>query len=307
MRPKSHLTLMALTTGLLLAGCSKVESDTATSTSDQPVAAEAVAPPEAARDSAAGTASPGLTTTAAPGVAFAYRYAFTLPARAISGIQQQHASACEKLGPTRCQITGMSYDQPREGEVAARLDLLLAPDIAQRFGSESIAAVEAAEGSLHDASISGEDAGGAIEQSQRQSAALKAELARIERRLIAKGLGEDERRELVRRADELRGQLRSEQVLREDKEASLATTPMRFAYASEGLFATGSDPFGKAAASSLGSLQAMLAFLLTFAGLALPWALLAGIVVLLIRFRAMKQRLARLSATPPAADPAVPQ
>jgi hypothetical protein len=104
----------------------------------------------------------------------------------------------------------------------------------------------------------------------------------------------------------MRGQLGSEQKLREDKEASLATTPMSFAYSSEGLFATGSDPFGKAADTSLGSIKALGAFVLTFAGLALPWLLLAALIVLLFRFRAMKQRLAQLSAPPPAADPVAP-
>lgn len=315
MRPRHPSAIALVSAGLLvLSGCSEQASDEASTSTrtdiDVPADAagksETARPPAAAvsRDAAGEAPAPGLTTTAAPGVAFAYRYAFTLPAKAISSVQQQHATACEKLGPTRCQITGMTYEQPREGEVAARLDLLLAPDIAQQFGSDGISAVEQAEGKLENASITGDDAGGAIEQSQRQSAGLKAELARIEKRLIAKGLADDERAALTQRAEDLRGQLRNEQTLREDKEASLATTPMSFAYASEGLFATGSDPFGKAAATSVGSLQAMLGVLLTFAGLALPWLLLVAIIVLLLRFRTMKQRLAQLSAPPPAADPA---
>ena len=62
--------------------------------------------------------------------------------------------------------------------------------------------------------------------------------------------------------------------------------------------------------TSLGSLQAMLAFVLTFAGLVLPWALLAGLIVLLIRNRAMKRNLTRLTAGSPApavaAEPTAP-
>jgi hypothetical protein len=318
MRPIHPSCLAFVSAGLLLvAGCSQASDEAASEEAAAemtPSAADmkAAPPADATRGSdieaaAPEAESPGLTTSAAPGVAFAYHYAFTLPAKAISSVQQQHATACEKLGPTRCQITGMNYEQPREGEVSARLDLLLAPDIAQQFGSDSVAAVEQAEGRLDQASVNGENAGGAIEQSKRQSAALRAELARLEKRLIAKGLGQDERAELLRRAEELRGQLRSEQVLRKDKEASLATTPMSFAYNSEGLFAAGNDPFGKAAENSLGSVKALLSFLLTFAGLALPWLLLAALIVLLLRFRTMKQRLAQLSAAPPTADPAAPQ
>lgn len=320
-KPPSYLALVA--TGMLLvAGCSRESSEgsapagreeTAESveTADRAASADPVAPsaPPATvtRPDAAvrGNDGPGITIDAAPGVAFLYRYAFTIPAKAISSVQQQHAAACERLGPTRCQITGMNYSQPREGEVAARLDLLLAPDIARQFGGDSIAIVEQAEGKLEDAQVNGEDAGGAIERSQQQSAGLRAELARVEKRLIAKGLEADERAALVRRTEELRVQLRGEQQLREGKEASLATTPMSFAYSSEGLFA-GSDPFGKAAENSFGSIMALGAFLLTFAGLALPWLLLVALIVLLFRFRTMKQRLAQLSATPPAADPTAP-
>lgn len=340
MRPRNPLPLAVISASLLLvAGCSKSE-DAATSepteaTAQNEAARDAAAVPEiTSRDGAAGqaatssapdkemvappvsstryvspdeAAAPGLTTGAAPGVAFAYRYAFTLPAKAISSVQQQHATACERLGPTKCQITGMSYEQPREGEVAARLDLLLAPDIAQQFGSDSIGLVEQAEGKLENASINGDDAGSVIEQSQRQSAALKAELARIEKRLIAKGISDEERSELTRRAEEMRSQLGNEEKLRQDKEASLATTPMSFAYSSEGLFAAGGDPFGKAADTSLGSIKALGAFVLTFAGLALPWLLLVALIVMLVRFRAMKQRLTALSATSPTADPAASQ
>jgi hypothetical protein len=247
---------------------------------------------------------PDIGQDVAPGVAFSYRYAVTLPAKAIAGVQQQHAAACERLGPTRCQVTGMSYDQPDKGEVSARLDLMLAPEIAHSFGSDAIAAVEKADGSIDDASLDGDNAGGAIEDSQRHSTALKAQLGRIEKRLTTPGISKEEKAQLTQRAAELRDQLGDEVQTREDKEASLATTPMSFAYTSEGVFGS-SDPFGKAAANSFGSMQALFAFVLTAAGLLLPWLLLGALVVLLLRFRAMKQRLAR--ATGSAAESTPPQ
>jgi hypothetical protein len=296
---------------LLVAGCSK-SSDRAPDAGSEAADVTPQPAPPASRHAAAADAAgasaetevPDIGQAAAPGVAFTYRYAFTLPAKAIAGVQQQHAAACERLGPTRCQVTGMSYDQPRKGEVSARLDLLLAPEVAHSFGSDAIASVEKADGSVDTASLQGDDAGGAIEQSQRRSDALRAQLARLEKRLATPGLSSEEKTELSRRASELRSQLGSEVEVRQQKEASLATTPMSFAYSSEGLFST-SNPFGQAASSSLGSMQAMAAFLLTAAGLLLPWLLLGALVVLLIRFRAMKQRLAR--ATGGAADSAPPQ
>ena len=300
-----HLVLASAAL-LLVAGCSKHPSEEAaseaTEATENVAAVDSSVASEARRDEAR---IPDIGQAVAPGVAFTYRYAFTLPVKAIAGVQQQHAAACERLGAKRCQVVGMSYDQPEEGKVSAHLDLMLAPEIAHGFGSEAIAAVEKADGSIGRASVAGDDAGGAIAQSQRRSGALEAQLGRIEARLKAPGTSKQERRQLAQRAEELRSQLGEEQRGRQDSEASLATTPMSLTYASEGLFSATSDPFGKAAVSSFGSLQGFLAFLLTAAGLLLPWLLLGALVVLLFRFRAMKQRLAE--ATGGAADPTPPQ
>jgi hypothetical protein len=309
-RHPSHLVLASAAL-LFVAGCSKSAdsaSSAADSSSEAAGAASDAAPAAASRVAADAASSrdgeaPDIGQDVAPGVAFSYRYAFTLPAKAIAGVQQEHAAACERLGPTRCQVTGMSYDQPKKGEVSARLDLMLAPEITHGFGSDALASVEKADGSVDNASLNGDNAGGAIEESQRHSMALKAQLGRIEKRLTMPGIGKEEKTQLAQRADELRQQLGSEQQTRQDKEASLAMTPMSFTYASEGVFGS-SDPFGKAASASFGSMSAMLSFLLTAAGLLLPWLLLGALVVLLIRFRTMKQRLAR--ATGSAVDSAPP-
>ena len=315
---------MALSASLILvSGCSKAPDDTsappresavatdASGTSAQTNAAhEMVADPAAKaapQAAAADESTPGIDSDVAPGVAFAYRYAFTLPANAISDVQRQHSDACRKLGPSQCRVTGMSYEQPREGEVTARLDFLLAPDVAPQFGSEAVGLVEKAEGSLAQATVNGENAGAQIELSQHNSAGLQAELTRLQARLKAPGLAADERTELNQRIDALNQQLGGEKQLRQQKEASIATTPVSFAYNSQGLFNTGSNPFGTAAKASWGSMSTMLAFVMTMAGVALPWLLLAALIAMLIRMRAMKQNVVRLTAAAPpavAADPA---
>lgn len=316
------LALLLSTSLVLVSGCSKNPDDAPAPTAAQEEAATAGSSAVDAKTSAdrmdpvavpvpapaTGEKAPGISSEVAPGVAFAYRYAFTLPAKAISDTQRQHSDACAKLGPSRCRVTGMNYEQPREGVVNASLDFLLAPDIAQQFGSDAVGLVEKAEGSLANATVNGENAGAAIAMSQQTSANLTGELTRLEARLKAPGLSSDERAELTQRIDAMRTELTGQKDLRRQKEASIATTPVSFAYGSEGLFNTGSNPFGNAANTSLSSMQYMLAFVLTFAGLVLPWALLAALVVMLIRMRTMKQNLSKLTAGSPAsaaaADPA---
>ena len=320
MRSSTTKLALLLSTSLVLAsGCSKnpdqasapaAATEAADSSAGTTASREVGVDPAAKVAPAAATAdekSPGIAGDVAPGVAFAYRYAFTLPAKAISDIQRQHSDACRKLGPTQCRVTGMSYEQPKEGEVTARLDFLLAPDIAQQFGSDAVGLVEKADGSLAQATVSGENAGAEIALSQHTSAGLQAELARLEARLRAPGLSPDERGELNQRIDVLHQQLGGEKQLRQQKEAAIATTPVSFEYSNTGLFNAGGNPFGTAAAASLGSMSKMLAFVATLVGILLPWALLVGLIALLIRQRAMKQKLTQLTADAPpavAADPA---
>ena len=253
-----------LTAALALSACAKKADESASATADS------------AADNKAG---PAISAAVAPGVAFAYNYAFTLSGKAISKVQQQHAAACQTLGPSRCRITGMNYEQPNDNEVSAWLDFLLAPDVAASFGNDAIAAVEKAEGKLDNASVHGENAGDTIKLSQSDSAAIEAELARIEARLAAKGLTAAERAELQQQAGSLREQLRGKASDRAAAEASIATTPVSFAYASESVLA-GKGTFGKAAGASWSSAQGLLSLLLLVGGIALPWLGIAGLLVL---------------------------
>lgn len=284
MRPTKTLMLALSSAALLMAGCSEQKDH---------------APPaDSAAEAASDPAAPPLGGVVAPGVAFTYRYAFSLPEGAISRVQSEHAAACEKLGTARCRVTGMDYRQDNGGTISARLDFLLAPDLANRFGRDSAQLVEEAEGRVADADISGENAGGAIELSQQNSASLQAELARIEARLRAKGLSADEREGLIRQAAAMRDELRGESRLRMDKERAIATTPMSFSYASEELLSGSGDPLGTAAKASWGSMTTMVSVVLTLAGLVAPWALLAALVWLAWRGLRARKAAPAVDATP---------
>lgn len=270
-------TLLAST--FLAVGCSRNESSVPTRSESMDVAEER----SVAAGAPAAVRVPGISPAAAPGVAFSYRYAFVLPDTAITGVQEAHAAACEKLGPTQCRITGMRYSLVDEDRVRASLEFKLAPALARQFGKDGIAAVEKAEGKLVDAAIEGEDVGTRIDDSQGRSAGLRAELARIEARLASGGLGDAERTELQQQADRIRQQLAGEQAMRTEGEARLANTPMRFDYSGSAGFTLGGDPLGDAAHSGWTSLVTMVSFVLLALGVLLPWAALAGLVVWLVR------------------------
>lgn len=277
------LALTALVSTLLLTACGEKKSE------------EAAAAPQAAEAAAQDAAGPGIDRSVAPGVAFQFDYSFTLPAKAITGIQREHAAACARLGVDRCRVTGMAYEQPREGEVEARLDFLLAPDIAQAFAADGISAVEKAEGKLDSARVNGENAGDAIKLSQQDSAGVEAEIKRIEQRLAGPGLTKGERIELQQQVAGLQEQLRGNAQDRRTKEASIASTPVSFAYASEGLIG-GSGTFGKAASASWSSAQSALSFVMLVLGIALPWVGIAALAVL--AWRALRRRKSPVEPVP---------
>lgn len=222
---------------------------------------------------------PAISVSAAPGVAFSYRYAFVLPDASISAVQEEHAAACEKLSVARCRITGMRYTLVDEDEVRAALEFKLDPALARQFGKEGITAVTRADGKLVDAAIEGTDVGTQIAQSQQRSSGNIDEITRIERQLAAPGLGDAERTALRGQIERLRAQQAQERQSRADGQEMLANTPMTFSYSGNEGFALGDNSIGEAWDTSKTSFAAMVSFILLAIGTLLPWAAVAGLIV----------------------------
>ena len=184
---------------------------------------------------------PGVDVTAAPGVAFDYRYAFRLPGNRISQVQEAHAQACEKLGIERCRITGMRYRLVNQKDVEAMLALRLDPKIARQFGKDSTETVKKSDGMLVDQEITGEDVGTRIAGASKSEAELRDELRKVEAELarpvpmvrgnVAPQAAVD-RQSLLDRAQEIRQQLRELGNRKDADKEALAGTPMVFNYGS---------------------------------------------------------------------------
>ena len=225
------------------------------------------------------TAAPGITPTAAPGVAFNYKYAFRLPAERIGAVQEEHAQACEKLGLAQCRITGMVFRRTSDANVEAQLDFKLDPALARAFGKQGIEAVTHADGLLAEEEINGEDAGGAIATANRDTAQQSDALKRTEAQLARSSLPSAERVQLQEQAQQAREAIHASETVRAEKEASLATTPMSFSYTAgdmaPGIHRSLSDGLDNV----VGAFEWMLLASITLA----PWALLALLVWGVIR------------------------
>lgn len=273
---RKSISLVAL---LLASGCGGADQqqDSARETKSYDVAAE---PPPAPGS------GPAVAPTAAPGIAFNYRYAFRLPGQKIASVQEQHAQACERLGLARCRIAGMRYRLVNERDVEAMLAFKLDPAIARQFGKAGIETVANNEGMLIDSEISGEDAGAAIAAANRSEAQLSDDLERVEAQLGRSGLAAAERDRLQAEAQQLRQTIRSNRDVRDEQRESLATTPVVFEYGSGDLvpgFDTHS-PVRQALETAGDNLIGGAAFLFVALATLLPWAALLLLLWWLMRW-----------------------
>lgn len=221
--------------------------------------------------------APGVNVTAAPGVAFNYAYVFRLPAQNIKDAQEAHASACEKLGPQHCRITGMLYRLIGENNIIGGIQFKLDPTLARSFGKQGIDAIVKANGKLVDAEITGADAGAAIKALDAQRQQAESEMQRFDQQLARSDLKPAERSELQRQRAALTTQLQGVKTETADQQESLATTPVSLRYESGAAVRgfDGSAPITSAGNVFLDSAQVTLGVMLTvLAALAPPGAIL---------------------------------
>jgi hypothetical protein len=273
-------------TAALLAACSKQD------TGEEAHRPAAMQP--AAMDVAREEPAPGVDVTAAPGVAFDYRYAFRLPGNRISQVQEAHAQACEKLGIERCRITGMRYRLVNQKDVEAMLALRLDPKIARQFGKDASETVKKSDGMLVDQEITGEDVGTRIAGAAKSEAELRDELRRVEAELarpvpmvrgnVAPQAAVD-RQSLLDRAQEIRQQLRELGNRKDADKEALAGTPMVFNYGS-GSVVPGFDvrsPLKDALQQAWNNFVAGIAAILVILISIIPWLLAGAAAVWLFR------------------------
>jgi hypothetical protein len=271
-------TWMVLPLLLGAAACSKQAQDQVQT--DNAVAESSMTRPTSDR---AGDQPPAIDPSVAPGVAFDFRYAFSLPEKQIALVQEGHASLCSRLGVTRCRVTGLNFEKTRDGEVKASTTFLLDPALALSFAKDATALVERSDGKLATSQVTGENAGKAIVANDKSADGIKAELAKIDTQLRIPGLSRSARGELVTRSAELRDQLRTLASERSEKVESLATTPVAFDY-EVGAGGFGFEtPLRQGLSASASSFSALLAFIALTLGLAGPWLLLGGAAWWVIR------------------------
>ena len=131
----------------LLAGCSKADRS-AFAPQAKPDAASAV------DDKAPDGRQP--IAISLPRIAYRYELGFRIAGRDMASLQQRHADACVRLGPTQCQIIGMNQESGA-GTGGGELDLAVAAPRARSFTAELGRLAGDSGGEQVSSSLAGED------------------------------------------------------------------------------------------------------------------------------------------------------
>lgn len=280
---------------LALTACSKADDSASRDDSADSSAPKAGAP----------TGPANLGRHDAPGVAFDYLYHFAVPKASIAAVQEEHVRACEQLGVGSCRIIGMKYDADEDDRVAASLSLRIAPDLARTFAHDAISAVEKSKGKLVNAAVNGEDANAKLDETRARLEQIAAHRKVLEGQLARDGLKTEERESLRRELAGLDDEGVTRKLDRVKTEASVATTPMTFDYASAEGFALGGNPLDAAAHASWRGTSTIIWLVTIALATVLPWLVLAAILVFGWRsgpMRKLRRWIAgpRAAVTPPA-------
>lgn len=285
--------VMLATAGVLvLAGCSPA-NDRAQDASSE---AASAAPPAEARADATSASGPTarnsmVAPTPAPPapvarIAYAHRYALSLPRDRGAEVMSRHELACASAGLGYCQVISAKADWTAR-QPGGRLELRGQPDWINRFRSSLAVDARNAGGRLDEAVTDGEDVTRDID-AVTTGAATTASLAERIRRLQARSGGTlAQRLEIERQLADLQGQLDGQQVELRALNARVESARLTLDYLEGGVMAADSPtrPVARALGDAFGLSMGMLAILITAGSILLPIAVIGGAVWWAIRRR----------------------
>lgn len=150
----------------LLAGCSSGTPSSGPQSGDASTEMAAVTADAGGAD--AGGAAPVEVTL--PQLAYAYKLGFRLAGDRIAGVQEAHRALCDRMGPARCQLLGLTRGSAEDAQGGATLKLRVATADAKGFADAATKSVTDAGGRAIDTNVTAEDVSKQIVDAQARIA-----------------------------------------------------------------------------------------------------------------------------------------
>ena len=277
--------LMLASAGLIvLAGCSPANEETQALSAESAPAADAAA--EAPADAASANARNVAPLAPVAQIAYAYRYALSLPRNRGAEMMSRHELACASAGPGFCQVIAAQADWTAR-EPVGRLELRGQPEWINRFRSGLALDAQNAGGRLDEAATDGEDVTRGIDTATT-GARTTASLADRIRQLQARSGGTmAQRLEIERDLAELQQQFDAQQIELRALNDRVQSARLTLDYRQGGVMAADSPtrPVVRALGDAFGLSMGMLAVLITAGSVLLPIVVIGGAVWWAIRRR----------------------
>lgn len=268
--------LMLASAGLIvLAGCSPAAEDPSASSAD--VAAEASA--DAGAPAAREAAPPPAPLAPVARIAYAYRYALSLPRDRGAEMMSRHELACVSASPGFCQVISARADWTAR-EPGGQLELRGQPEWINRFRSGLALDAQNAGGRLDEAATEGEDLTRGIDAAATGSRTTTSLADRIRQLQARSGGTLAQRLEIERQLAELQQQYDARQIELRALDDRVRSARLTLEYRQGGVMAADSPtrPVARALGDAFGLSMGMLAVLITAGSVLLPIIVIGGAV-----------------------------
>ena len=285
---------------LVLAGCGQRSYAPAMDAVDAPVSFE-MAPAAAKRADNPGSPPTGV---AAPMIAYAYSDVMWAPAQQVKPLMQRHQKACVDAGPLTCQV--VSVQQSQGEDASATLELRATPAWITQLHGRLDGDVKAAGGRLTQSEVSSEDLTRSIIDGEARLRAQTTLRDRLQKLLAERPGKLAELLEVERELARVQGEVDSAQSNLAVMRTRVATSSLTLTYQSLRPTSHASGAWGplvEALREIQSTFAVSLGVLVRVAAFTVPWAIVAGLVLWLMRKRLPRLRRKPAEPTEPAAPP----
>jgi hypothetical protein len=269
------LLLMAAVSMTALAACGK-KADMASS--------GPASPPPASADSRAGSQTSGADAAApqptvrTPMLAMAYQLRLALPSDQVRPMMESHQDACERAGPTQCQVLGADAKSEGRDDESATLNLRATPAWMREFRTRAEADAKDAHGRILQSGTASEDLAKAIGDTQAGQKTRVEEEARLKDLLVRRTRHVGDSLAVEQEITQVQNDLNAQASALQDMQDRVAMQTLTIAYESTGQVEPSGPnaPVASAAKAFWGNMMSVLGALVVMASYLLPVALLIG-------------------------------
>lgn len=228
-------------------------------------------------------APPAGIAVALPRIAYTYGYSFSLDRERIAALQESHLALCRGLGPASCRVTAMRRGENAGGDAGASLKLQVAAAFAERFGRGLVEAAGAQGGETVDRSIAAEDLSRQMIDSEARIRTREVLIQRLTVLLQTRSGNIAQAVEAERAINTAQEELEAARAALAEMRGRVAMSAVEIAYLARGAAPDAANPIGQAFESVASAAASSVAAMIMIVGVALPWALLAGLIFLAAR------------------------